>query len=105
MPAYRQRRKVLRLPRETLINCLSGRIASLCGARNLNIFMYMPRFLRSVRLALHPAQTINQRFPKEMLIKYIIWKHRAFSPGETLINSVFVRIQKVCSKSKLYVIY
>jgi hypothetical protein len=24
----------------------------------------MPRFLRSVRLALHPAQTIYQRFPK-----------------------------------------
>ena len=51
-------------PKETLINCLSGRIAALRGARNLNIFLYMPRFLRSVRLALHPAQTINQHFPK-----------------------------------------
>jgi hypothetical protein len=36
--------------------------ASLRGARNLNIFLYMPRFLRSVRLALHPAQRINQHF-------------------------------------------
>jgi len=48
--------------KETLINCLSGRIATLRGARNLNIFLYMSRFLRSVRLALHPAQTINQHF-------------------------------------------
>jgi len=65
--------------RETLINYLSGRIAKLqCRAvryyqqvqlvpvgsiyRNLNIFLYMSRFLRSVRLALHPAQTINQCF-------------------------------------------
>ncbi|MDR0310285.1 MAG: type II secretion system GspH family protein, partial [Acidobacteriota bacterium] len=54
--------------KETLINCLRGRIAklfTLCGARNLNIFLYMPRPLGSVRLALHPAQTINQRFPNE----------------------------------------
>jgi hypothetical protein len=51
--------------KETLINCLCGRIAKLFaprGARNLDIFLYMPRFLRSVRLALHPAQTIYQRF-------------------------------------------
>ena len=47
---------------ETLINSLCGRIVALRGARNLNIFLYMPRFLRSVRLALHPAQTINQCF-------------------------------------------
>ena len=48
--------------KEALINRLCGRIAALRGARNLDIFLYMPRFLRSVRLALHPAQTINQRF-------------------------------------------
>ena len=54
--------------KETLINCLSGRIAALRGARNLNIFLYMSRFLRSVRLALHPAQAINQCFLKEALI-------------------------------------
>ena len=48
--------------KKALINCLCGRIAALRGARNLNIFLYKPRFLRSVRLALHPAQTINQRF-------------------------------------------
>ena len=64
---------------ETLINYLCGRIAKLqCRAvrycqqvqlvpvdtiyRNLNIFLYMSRFLRSVRLALHPAQIINQGF-------------------------------------------
>ena len=63
-------------PMETLIYCLCGRIAKLpCRAvrysewirivsirsiyRNLNISLYMPRFLRSVRLALHPAQAIN----------------------------------------------
>ena len=72
--------------KETLINCLCGRIAKLsCRAvrycqqvqivpvgsiyRNLNIFLYMPRFLRSVRLALHPAQTINQGFPNGPLAK------------------------------------
>jgi len=48
--------------KETLINCLCGRIAALRGARNLDILSYMPRFLRSVRLALHPAQAINQGF-------------------------------------------
>ena len=48
--------------KETLINCPCGRIAALRGARNLNIFLYMLRFLRSVRLALHPTQTINQGF-------------------------------------------
>jgi len=50
--------------KEPLINCLCGRIAALRGARNLNIFLYMPRFLRSVRLALHPTQAINHRFLK-----------------------------------------
>jgi hypothetical protein len=50
--------------RETLINCLGGRIAALRGARNLDISLYMPRLLRSVRLVLHPAQTINQCFPR-----------------------------------------
>ena len=47
---------------ETRVNCLSGRIAALRGARNLNIFLYMSRFLGSVRLAIHPAQIINQGF-------------------------------------------
>ena len=54
--------KVITGIRKALINCLCGRIAALRGTRNLDIFLYMPRFLRSVRLALHPAQTINQRF-------------------------------------------
>ena len=35
--------------------------------RNLNIFPYMPRFLRSVRLALHPAQRINQHFLRDTI--------------------------------------
>jgi hypothetical protein len=57
---------------ETLINCLCGRIAALRGARNLDIFPNMPRFLRSVRksasrqtlrsIYYFAAQTINQRF-------------------------------------------
>ena len=47
---------------ETLINCLCGRIAALRGARNLDYPIDMSRLLRSVRLALHPAQTINQGF-------------------------------------------
>ena len=59
LTSFRQRCK----PKKALINCLYGRIAALRGARNLDIFLYMPRFLRSVRLALHPAQTINQCFP------------------------------------------
>ena len=53
--------------KKTLIYYLCGRIAALRGARNLDIFLYMPRFLRSVRLALHPAQIINQRFLKKTL--------------------------------------
>ena len=58
--------------RKTLINCLCGRIAALRGARNLNIFLYMLRFLRSVRLALHPAQVINQRFLKAIRKPYFL---------------------------------
>ena len=58
---------------ETLINCLCRRIATLRGARNLNIFLYMPRFLRYVRLALHPAQAINQRF-------LCIWRVKFHAP-------------------------
>ena len=56
------------IPDETLINSPCGRIASLRGARNLNIFLYMPRFPRSVRLALHPAQRINQCFPNSDIL-------------------------------------
>ena len=37
--------------REMLINSLCGRIAALRGARNLNILLYMLRFLRSVRVS------------------------------------------------------
>jgi len=37
---------------------------TLRGTRNLDIFLYMPRFLRSARLALHPAKAINQHFLK-----------------------------------------
>ena len=55
--------------RETLINSLFGRIAALCGARNIKIFLYMPRFLCSVRLAFHPARRINQCFQRTTLIK------------------------------------
>jgi len=74
---------LMKRTRETLINCLCGRIAKVqcravryskqvqfvpvcCIYRNLNIFLYMSRFLRSVRLALHPTQTINQCFPSNM---------------------------------------
>ena len=67
-----------RFTRETLINCLCGRIAIAemqRGARNLNIFLYMPRFPRSVRMSANrqilrsiyyfAAQTINQHFPRQ----------------------------------------
>ena len=50
---------------EPPINCLCGRIAALRGTRSLDYPVDMPRLLRSVRLALHPAQTINQRFLRE----------------------------------------
>ena len=54
--------------KKTQINCLCGRIAALRGAQNLDCPFGMSRLLRSVRLALHPAQTIYLRFPirKEM---------------------------------------
>ena len=55
-------------PKEPLINCLYGRIVALRGARNLDYPVDISRFLRSVRLVLHPAQTINQRFPNIDLI-------------------------------------
>ena len=52
----------LNFPKEPLINCLCGRIAAFRGARNLDYPFDMSRLLRSVRLALHPAQKNNQRF-------------------------------------------
>ena len=57
-----------------MINCLCGRIASLRGARNLDYPVDMSRFLRSVRLALHPAQAINQRFLNLYFLK-ILYAH------------------------------
>ena len=54
-----QKQKTLK---ETLINCLYRRIDTLHGTRNLDYPVDMSRFLRSVRLALHPTQTINQGF-------------------------------------------
>ena len=57
---------------ETLINSLCGRIAIAYmprGARNLNIFLYMPRFLRSVRKSAY-RQTLHIifNFPHSELI-------------------------------------
>ena len=52
--------------RETLIHCLCGRIAVLRGTRNIGYHVDMSRFLRSVRLAFHPAQAINQGFPNTL---------------------------------------
>ena len=48
--------------RETLINCLHERIASLHGTRFLAYRIDMSRLLRSVRLALHHVRRINQHF-------------------------------------------
>ena len=53
--------------KERLIDCLRGRmlaLSALRGTRKLAYRFDMSRFLCSVRLALHPAQRINQRFPK-----------------------------------------
>ena len=47
-----------------LIKWLRGRIATLRGTRNLAVYRILSRFLRSVRLALHPARSINQSFFK-----------------------------------------
>jgi hypothetical protein len=49
---------------EALISCPGGRIATLRGARTLDYSLDMSRFLRSVRLAFHPVQAINQCSPK-----------------------------------------
>ena len=54
------RYKVLTRP---LQNCLHGRIAALRGARNLAVYRILSRFLRAVRLALHPARLVLQRSP------------------------------------------
>ena len=57
--------------KEALSNCLCGRIAALRGARNLNISLYMPRFLRSVRAAQYPAQAITQSF-----LRVVVWNKK-----------------------------
>jgi len=57
---------------EHLINCLFGRIAALHGARKLDYPVDMSRFLRSARLALHPARTITQRFLNRFVLLTII---------------------------------
>jgi len=53
-------------PRETLNKLLRGRIAALRGARSLAYLLDMSRSLRSVRLALHPARGLLQRFPSQL---------------------------------------
>jgi hypothetical protein len=52
--------------KEVLINWLRARIAALRGTRNLAVYRILSRFLRSMRLALHHARSINQRFLKRI---------------------------------------
>lgn len=47
---------------ETRNKCLHGRIAVLRGTRNLAVLYVLSRLLRSVRLALHPAQSLLTSF-------------------------------------------
>ncbi len=54
----------MRIIRETLINWLYERIASMRGTRFLAYLADMSRLLHSVRLVLHLVRRINQRFPK-----------------------------------------
>jgi len=42
----------------TAINTFFGRITALRGTRNLAVYCILSRFLRSVRLALHPKSCI-----------------------------------------------
>jgi len=50
--------------KETPIKYLRGRVATLLGARNPHVCLYTFRFLRALRLALHPARQLNPRFLK-----------------------------------------
>jgi hypothetical protein len=52
--------------------CLHGRIASLRGTRNLDVFCILSRFLRSVRLALHPARRLIPHFLKVEFLKLFV---------------------------------
>ncbi len=58
--------------KETLIKWLRVRIAALRGTRNLAVYRILSWFLRSVRLALHPARSINQCFLKNAGAERII---------------------------------
>ena len=44
---------------DTSIKSFSRPIAALRGARNPHVFLHTFRFLRSVRLALHPAKSFS----------------------------------------------
>ena len=78
--------------KEMLINSLYRRIAALRGARNLNILLYMLRFLRSVRVSakrqtLHSiyyfaAQAINQCFPKPVYGDFVFGSFSKFLVSE-----------------------
>ena len=48
--------------REVLQKRLRGRIALWRGARNLAVYRILSRFLRAVRLALHPDRLVLQEF-------------------------------------------
>jgi len=56
---YYMQRRILK---ETLINWLHERIASLRGTRALFYLADMSRLLRSMHLSLHLVRRINQRF-------------------------------------------
>ena len=81
--------KVGVLLKETLINCLCGRIAALRGARNLNISLYMPRLLRSVRAAQYPAQIITQSFLKISALLLFFLSFVSPAAGEPLKLLIF----------------
>ena len=86
-------RKINTIFKETLINCLCGRIAKLRGTRNLDYLVDMSRFLRSVRLALHHAQTINQGFLNRQchVLQHVVL---AFLLLSTLTSAAFADDEK-----------
>jgi hypothetical protein len=64
-------RRIDAIFKETRNKCLRRRIASLRGTSNLAVYCILSRFLRSVRLALHPAQRLTSCFLRWNLLELL----------------------------------
>ena len=84
---------------EALINCLRKRSAALGGAQKLVYPIDMSRFLRSIRLASHLVQRINQYFPNQIHHIFPLTS-KIYSVNFHMVSCLYDRVKKACLQDR-----